>query len=236
LKKLFSHLRESVNPSGIEIILADGNSSDDSVGIAALAGAQVVDCSKASRPFQMNMAAKKAKADILYFVHADTLPPKDFLNQVLAAIASGAEFGSFRFRFDSDRAALRFNSWCTRIPIMMFRGGDQSLFITRKLFDRLGGYDEKYLVMEDYDIIRRGKKFSRFHILSDDVIVSSRKYTENSYPRVNLSNFFIFCLYYLGVSPLRLKILYGRLIKHPKWKNEPASREPDMELQAKNVN
>ncbi len=217
LRKLFERLRSGTTPSQVEIILADGKSTDGSAALAAEYGVKVVTANEASRPVQMNLAAKVAQADLLYFVHADSLPPIDFFSQVMEAVARGAEFGSFRFLFDSDRPELRFNSWCTCIPIMMFRGGDQSLFITRNLFDKLKGFDEKYVVMEDYDIIRRGKKHAKFHILADDVLVSARKYEENSYPRVNLSNFLIFNLYYLGLSPKKLRNLYARLIKHPKF-------------------
>jgi hypothetical protein len=99
---------------------------------------------------------------------------------------------------------------------MIARGGDQSLFISRKLFDNLDGYSEDHIVMEDYDIIRRGKKLAKFQLLQDDVLVSARKYDENPYWKVNSSNFIIFTLYYLGVSPARLLRLYKKLIRHPK--------------------
>jgi len=70
--------------------------------------------------------------------------------------------------------------------------------------------------MEDYDIIRRGKKLAEFRVLQDDVAVSARKYEENPYWKVNISNFIVFSLYYLGFSPERLLRLYKKLIRHPK--------------------
>ena len=72
--------------------------------------------------------------------------------------------------------------------------------------------------MEDYDIIRRGKKKARFQLLQDDVLVSARKYEENPYWKVNLSNFIVFGLYYLGIHPKILLTLYQGMIKHPKDK------------------
>lgn len=99
---------------------------------------------------------------------------------------------------------------------MMFRGGDQSLFIQKSLFDKLGSYDESHIVMEDYDIIRRGKIHSQFTLIQDDVEVSSRKYKHNSYARVNWANFVVFSLYYCGVSPEKLLHIYMCLINHPK--------------------
>ena len=103
---------------------------------------------------------------------------------------------------------------------MMFRGGDQSLFIRKKFFDELGGYDESHIVMEDYDIIRRGKKKGKFKLIQDDVLVSARKHRDNPYWKVNLANFTVFALYYLGKPPSQLLKLYQRMIKHPKPNND----------------
>ena len=212
--RLIRHLSDI--PQRVEIIVADANSTDKTRSFAEQEGAVVINVAKPSRPKQLNAGAALARADLLYFVHADTLPPKKFADQIIAASADGNTFGSFRFKFLSDRPVLVFNSWCTRIPIMMFRGGDQSLFIRRELFDKLGGYREDHIVMEDYDIIRRGKKLAEFRVLQDDVAVSARKYEENPYWKVNISNFIVFSLYYLGFSPERLLRLYKKLIRHPK--------------------
>jgi rSAM/selenodomain-associated transferase 2 len=200
----------------VEIIVADANSEDRTREIAESSGSRVITLNKPSRPKQLNTGANLAQADLLYFVHADTLPPKNYADQIIEAASDGNTFGSFRFRFDSNKRALRFNSWCTRIPVMMVRGGDQSLFIPRKLFQKLGGYREDHIVMEDYDILRRGKKLARFKLIQDDVIVSARKYEQNPYWKVNISNFVVFTLYYLGVSPQRLLKLYKSMINHPK--------------------
>lgn len=174
--KLIRHLRD--NPHNVQVIVADGNSSDQTVEIAEREGAEVISVDRASRPKQLNAGATMARAPLLFFVHADTLPPKDYADQILHASADGNTFGSFRFKFDSDKRVLAFNSRCTRIPVMIVRGGDQSLYIPKSIFKRLNGYREDHIVMEDYDIMRRGKKIARFRLLQDDVLVSARKYEE----------------------------------------------------------
>lgn len=221
IEGLIRRLRDGAGAQRVEVIIADAGSSDATVTLAEQCGARVVDCGVASRPVQMNLGAKMASGEVLYFVHADTMPPMDYAAQVWQAIGQGIGFGCFRFRFDRDQAALRFNAWCTRIPVMMCRGGDQSLFITRSLFERLQGFDESHVVMEDYDIIRRGRRLAKFTILADEVQVSARKYDHNSYTRVNLANFTVFAFYYFGVKPERLKELYKRLIIHPKFGEQP---------------
>jgi len=200
-----------------EVIVVDADSTDSTVEIAKHCGAKVIATSKASRAHQMNTGAQIAKAEIFCFLHADTLPPSRFLDKISDQVNSKrAEIGCFRYKFDTDRKSLQFNAWCTRIPLMMFRGGDQSLFITRKFFDKLNGFDESMVVMEDYDIIRRGRQFTKFQIVPDYMLVSARKYDHNSYVRVNLANFLVFSLFYLGVDSHRLKRLYYQLLRHPK--------------------
>lgn len=208
--------RLSSSDCPLEIIIADGGSTDSTIAKAQHAGVKVLQLNKPSRPAQLNKGAAFAQADILYFVHADTLPPADFAAQILAATQNGAQLGSFRFKFDRNKGMLKINSYCTRFPVMMFRGGDQSLFIQKSLFNKLGGYDNGHVVMEDYDIIRRGKKLSHFTLIQDDVQVSARKYDQNSYLRVNWANFIVFSLYYFGVKPKKLLNIYLNLINHPK--------------------
>lgn len=214
LSKLICRLRETEVP--IEIIVVDAGSSDATCELAANLGAKCVNIQEKSRPKQLNAGAALASASLLYFVHADTLPPKGYAEKIMSAVENGASFGSFRFKFDKNKGLMRINSYCTRFPLMIFRGGDQSLFIEKSLFKSLEGYDTDHIVMEDYDIIRRGKKHSNFTLLDDDILVSARKYDENSYVRVNWANGIVFSLYYLGVKPVKLLRLYKKMIKHPK--------------------
>lgn len=214
ISRLILRLRETNIP--IEIIVSDAGSTDNTIKKAARLGAKCVNISEKSRPTQLNAGAALASASLLYFVHADTLPPKGYAEQILKAVQNGGSIGSFRFKFDKNKGLMRLNSYCTRFPLMIFRGGDQSLFIKKSLFDSIGGYDADHIVMEDYDIIRRSKKHSVFTLLNDDIVVSARKYDENSYIRVNWANGIIFSLYYLGVKPVKLLRLYNKMIKHPK--------------------
>ena len=164
----------------------------------------------------MNYGAAHAHGDVFFFVHADTRPPVRFADHLLDSVTRGFEIGCYRSRFEGNDPALRLNAWLTRLPFLIFRGGDQTLFITRPLFQKLGRFDESYVVMEDYEIIRTARKHARFHIIPEYATVSARKYADNSYLRVNLANAFVFFLYILNVNPRKLWKLYTRLIRHPK--------------------
>jgi len=86
------------------------------------------------------------------------------------------------------------------------------LFVERDLFRHLEGFSEAHKIMEDYDFIRRAKKENRFFVLPNQIKVSARKYQENSYFRVNLSNLFVYVLYQLGYAPNKLAVLYKKLL------------------------
>ena len=102
--ELIRHLSDTSHH--IEIIVADGSSRDQTRVVAEREGAKVICVENSSRPKQLNVGADLAKAPLLYFVHADTLPPKDYARLILAATADGRSFGSFRFKCLSTRQQL----------------------------------------------------------------------------------------------------------------------------------
>lgn len=214
LKELIPLLQRGAE-AGDEIIVADASSADGSAEVARELGAKVVQPGR-GRAKQMNAGATLAQNQLLYFVHADTRPPQNFRNDILENYHQGKLIGCYRFKFDSDSKWLKINSYFTKFDKIMCRGGDQTLFVCKDFFAQMQGFDENHVIMEDYDFILRARKKTDFVIMDGDVVVSARKYENNSYVRVNLSNFVIFKLYQLGMKPERLDPLYKKLIKHPK--------------------
>lgn len=214
LKQLLPLLQSCLDVND-EVIVCDGQSTDESANISKELGAIVIS-PKRGRASQMNAGAAIAKNEILYFVHADTRPPLTFKADVLRYFNQGNKLGCYRFKFDSKSTLLKINGYFTKFDRMMCRGGDQTLFVCKEVFNALDGYDEGHVIMEDYDFLIRARKKYPFVIMDGDAVVSSRKYIENSYVRVNISNFIVFKLYQMGVSPEKLDGLYKRLIKHPK--------------------
>jgi len=186
------------NKQGVEIIVSD-SSTDKTPSI--LSRFPVILCNSAKgRAIQMNNGARYATGDTLYFLHADSLPPVSFIEDIREAVTTGKRAGCFRMRFDDDHPLMSFFGWCTQFPLMFCRGGDQSLFIRKELFQEIGGFDEKLLLMEDYDIIARIEQRAPFHILDKEVTTSARKYHDNGIIRLQAIFSTIHLMYNLGFT------------------------------------
>ena len=217
IQKLLPYLQQYSQGKIKEIIVSDGGSDDGTLNFADALGAMGHQAAKSGRGAQLAAAAALASSEILYFVHADTIPPSSYVQDIHDALDSGYDFGCYRYRFDSSQLILKINAWFTRFPFIWCRGGDQSLFITRTFYDKIGGFDATQNIMEDFDIILRGKKQGgRFRIMPKNVLVSARKYHCNSYLRVNIANLIVFNMWRLGYEPATLKRTYYKLIRHPK--------------------
>lgn len=199
-----------------EIIIADSpNSTGNMEQMAIKLGCVYFISSKAGRNHQMNEAASIAKGNILFFLHADTLVPKLYEEDIKSALNEGADMGCYRYRFDEYRNPLLYiNSFFTRFPMLWCRGGDQTLFVKKTVFEALGGYCEKHVIMEDYELLKRSKGKFKFKIIPKNVIVSARKYAKNGYFKVQWANFNVMYKWMnKKASPQELQALYSRLLR-----------------------
>lgn len=208
--------RDAAGDGALEIIVADGGSTDATRALAARAGARVLRCPRKGRAAQLNHGAQAAAGPILYFLHADTYPPPGFLADIRRAVAAGAGSGCYRLAFDHPHWFLRANAWLTHFRLKVVRFGDQSLFVSKALFEQIGGYREDLLVMEDQEIVRRLWARAPFHLLPGTVTTSARKYLANGVFRLQGSFAILVLLYWLGVPQPRLVRVYRFLIRQDK--------------------
>lgn len=194
-----------------EILVVNGGSTDDTTKIASDLGAIVLQTKK-GRAKQMNYGAARAKGKILYFLHADTFPPKNFDNYILRAVINKREAGCFRMQFDSSNKFLSFFSWFSRINHKICRGGDQSLFITQRLFREMKGFNENYIVYEDSEFIGRLYKKTSFKVLHQRVITSARKYEQRGTVKLQFHFGVIHLKNLMGAGPDSLYEYYRRKI------------------------
>jgi rSAM/selenodomain-associated transferase 2 len=218
IKTTLTKLREFDKDNQIkEIIVSDGGSTDATRKTAESVGVKVVRSKQKGRAAQMNFGALHASGKVLYFLHADTLPPPNFGNEILTTLSAGFSAGCYMLSFDHDHWFLKANCWFTRFDVDAVRFGDQSLFVTKEKFFEVGGFCEKYIILEDQQIIKRLKEKCRFNIIKKPVVTSARKYRQNGIYKTQGIFFLIYFLYRLGFSQQNLLTIYRTLIQQDKF-------------------
>ena len=159
---------------------------------------------------------RNSNGDVYFFLHADSSPVLTFYDEIASSIKNGFNCGSFRTTFDSPSFLLKINAYFTRFNYLFFRGGDQGVFVTKKLWDEVGAYKEEMVIMEDYDYIARLWKSGVFKLIPKATLVSARKYDENSWLRVQLANLKIVRMYKNGASQLAIIDKYKELLRYRK--------------------
>ena len=186
-------------PGDWEIRFADGGSSDDT--LAQIRNRYpVLRCPK-GRANQMNFAAKQAGSDVLWFVHCDSVLPKDAHAQITKAVEKGAAWGCFHIGFDYDGPFMGCNTYFSnRRAKKGIAFGDQGIWVRKDRFEKLGGFPD-LPIMEDYEFSRR-MKAEKIPItqLPGRIITSGRRY-RGSFPLITMwKMFYLRCLYRSGTD------------------------------------
>ncbi len=200
-----------------EIIIVDGGSTDDTnVNVRSFANESKIKIAFISsvrgRAAQMNAGAVKATGDVLYFLHADSYPPKDYDRYILEEVHKGNLAGCFRMKFDSDHWWLRLAGWLTKFSWRASRGGDQSQFITRSLFEELEGFDERFIIYEDNDLINKLYERKQFVVIQKWLTTSARRYEENGVWKLQYHFWSIYVRKWFGASAEDLHNYYLKKI------------------------
>ncbi len=191
-----------------EVVLTDGGSEDAVADLAEAVGARLVTGPK-GRGGQLARGARAATGAWLLFLHADTLPPPDWVAQARRHIETAPDrAGVFRLSYDDPSAAARFVAgWAnlrTRLFALPF--GDQGLLISRAVYDAVGGYPEIPL-MEDVAIVEAlGRR--RLRLLPGAVATSAERYRRDGWFRRGLRNWRCLAAYKAGVSPEKIQERY----------------------------
>jgi len=208
ISEMIGQLKET----SVEIIIADGGSTDRTVSICEAFRVKTVHSSRC-RAAQMNAGASTASGEIFLFLHADTQLPDGFEDRVKEAILEGAIAGAFLFGTDLNTSSMGVIENAThfrtfRLGIVF---GDQAIFATREAFFRAGGYPEQP-IMEDYELWKRLGRVGKRSLIPLSVTTSGRKWEQQGIWRTTLVNQAVTWLYVLGVSPERLARWYkGKL-------------------------
>lgn len=199
-------LREQIDHH--EIVVVDGGSNDDTLDIVRAFSDVKWLCSPAGRGNQMKKGAEAAEGDLLLFLHADTCLPPGGLARIETLMAQeGIVAGSFSLSFEEPNFLLKLYALFSRINHLLFTYGDQGLFMTRRIYEWIGGFQE-IPIMEDVEIQKRLRKMGRFVKIRQPVVTSARRFLTYGIIKQQFLNIRLVFLYHAGFSPFWLKRFY----------------------------
>src|SRR5215471_13979140 len=138
-----------------ELIIADGGGCAETAASFEKIGAVVFDL-PAKRGGRLAEAARLAKGEVLFFLHADSRPPDGALERIGSALGAGASAGAFSLAYEDATPVLRWIAWWANLRSWYFKlpFGDQGIFCRRDAYDRAGGFRD-LPVCDDVDFVRR---------------------------------------------------------------------------------
>lgn len=193
---------------GWTIVVVDGGSVDATLERAKPLATSII-TSHPGRAQQMNAGAEVASGEVLLFLHADTVLPKQFESEMTAFLESDKQWGRFDVRLSGNQLMFYVVAWFInwRSRLTQVSTGDQGLFFKRQFFNRMNGYTQLPL-MEDVDICKRSRVISEPFFSKHKVTTSSRRWEKNGTWK---TIWLMWCLryaYYKGADPKELHRKY----------------------------
>lgn len=142
----------------IEIIVVDNNSKDNTQLIAQKYTAHIFNYGP-ERSAQRNFAAKKSKGKFLLVPDSDMILGKNIVKECVEIIERNPEIKEVVIPEKS--IGQGFWARCKALERSLYEGVDwieAARFFDRKIFEEMGGYDEKNTGTEDYDLPQRIKR------------------------------------------------------------------------------
>ena len=198
----------------VEIIVVDGGSDDRTVELAQRFGAKTLTAPR-GRGQQLAAGCQTTEAPILWFLHADSLPGPEAVQQIVESCSRpGVAGGYFAVRFDgTSRAARVLTLVYSVLQRFGLRYGDSAIFVRRDAYLAAGGFRPLPL-FEDLDLLRRVYRQGRVVRIPSQVVTSSRRFEGRSFALTFAHWTLLQILFWLGVSPERLGRSY-RAIRSP---------------------
>ena len=138
------------------------------------------------RARSMNKAAAEASGKHLFFLHADSHfeePALKVLLQLTGQEAVAIYYHNLTFAGDGP-FLMRLNEWGVwfRSHVLRMPFGDQGFFMSRAVFERLGGYDEEAPYGEDHLLIWRAHQMKiPVRCTGTAIRTSARKYAAHGW-------------------------------------------------------
>ena len=199
----------SARVPGAEVLVVDGESTDATPDLAAGAGARVLH-SPSGRARQQNAGAAAARGEVLLFLHADTILPAGWQNDVFEILLDPQTVGGgFAWATDHESLYLRAARFLVHVRTAYGQEpwGDQALFVRRADFAALGGFPNEPIA-EDRDFVRALRGRGRIASVPKPVVPSARRWRELGTLRAFLINRLVVLGCMLGLPRQWLRRIY----------------------------
>ena len=107
---------------------------------------------------------------------------------------------------------LRLASWLAKFQWRACRGGDQSQYITKELFDEIGGFDENFMIYEDIILINELYKRDQFKVIQKWIVTSARLYERKGIWTLQYHFWTIYVKRWMGASEEDIYRYYNKYI------------------------
>lgn len=187
-----------------EIIVVDGGSTDQTCDISRQIGVTVV-AAEQGRGGQLHSGALVATGNVLWFLHADSIPPKDAIDQIHETLSDDRVVGgNFLLRFDGDSLPAAFmNQFYDKIRYLGLLFGDSGIFVRHDAYHQAGGFKPLPL-FEDLEFVGRLKQQGNLVRVKSTIVTSSRRFEGRPFIPVFIRWVLYQGLYWIGISPFRL--------------------------------
>ena len=161
-----------------EVIFCDGGSSDKTLEL--IDKNYIVVNSPKGRANQMNYGSKKANGNAFFFLHCDSLIEEDVILKIQEELNKGYNLGCLKLKFDNKIIWMKICGYMSnlRVKLRKIAFGDQGIFITKELFEEIGGIPN-LPIMEDFEFsLRLKRKKYYFKQIDSYIITSSRRFMD----------------------------------------------------------
>lgn len=202
-----------------EIIVSDGNSKDNTQKIAMDHNCKLKVSEKKSPAYGRNQGAIEANGDLLLFLDADTILPKNFFSQALKTFKEKKlNVAGFYLKFTFNKFSYRLMSVLINTFFFLSQyikplSIGAAILVEKSYHQKIKGFDESIFVGEDHDYSQRIAKIGKFRMINKKILYAPRRFEKKGKFKTFLE--WIYCaIYTLFKGPIRKEIVKYEFGEH----------------------